>query len=200
MNIVLVVLGLIVVIALILVFYVIGIYNSLVRAKNVFKNAFSQIDVQLKRRYDLIPNLLESVKGYMKHEKETLDAVIKARNQAAQINIDLGKDPADPALMEKLNKAEGQLSQSLGKMFALSEAYPDLKADGNIQTLMEELTSTENKIGFARQSYNDSVMRYNILCEEFPSAIIAGMFQFKQATLFEIENQVERETVKVSFD
>jgi LemA protein len=200
MNIILVVLGLIVVIALILVFYVIGIYNSLVRAKNVFKNAFSQIDVQLKRRYDLIPNLLESVKGYMKHEKETLDAVIKARNQAAQINIDLAKDPADPALMEKLNKAEGQLSQSLGKMFALSEAYPDLKADGNIQTLMEELTSTENKIGFSRQSYNDSVMRYNILCEEFPSAIIAGMFQFKQATLFEIENQVERDTVKVSFD
>jgi LemA protein len=200
MNVVLVVLGLIVVIALILVFYVIGIYNSLVRAKNVFKNAFSQIDVQLKRRYDLIPNLLESVKGYMKHEKETLDAVIKARNQAAQINIDLGSDPADPALMEKLNKAEGQLSQSLGKMFALSEAYPDLKADGNIQTLMEELTSTENKIGFARQSYNDAVMRYNILCEEFPSAIIAGMFQLKQATLFGIENQVERETVKVSFD
>ncbi len=200
MNIVLIVLGLIIVIALILVFYVIGIYNSLVRAKNVFKNAFSQIDVQLKRRYDLIPNLLESVKGYMKHEKETLDAVIKARNQAAQINIDLGEDPADPALMEKLNKAEGQLSQSLGKMFALSEAYPDLKADGNIKTLMEELTSTENKIGFARQSYNDAVMRYNILCEEFPSAIIAGMFQFKQATLFEIENQVERETVKVKFD
>lgn len=200
MNAVLVALGVIAVISLGLIFYVIGIYNSLVRAKNVFKNAFSQIDVQLKRRYDLIPNLLESVKGYMRHEKETLDAVIKARNQASQINIDLGKDPADPALMEKLNKAEGALSQNLGKMFALSESYPELKADGNIRTLMEELTSTENKIGFARQAYNDSVMRYNILCEEFPSGFIAGIFQFKLATLFEIEEPSERKSVKVSFD
>jgi LemA protein len=200
MNTVLIVLAVIAVIAIIIIFYLIGIYNSLVRAKNVFKNAFSQIDVQLKRRYDLIPNLLESVKGYMKHEKETLDAVIKARNQASEINIDLGKDPADPALMERLNKAEGALSQSLGKMFALSEAYPDLKADGNIKTLMEELTSTENKIGFARQAYNDAVMRYNILCEEFPSGIIAGIFQFKLATLFEIEDPEEKKSVKVSFD
>jgi LemA protein len=200
MNTVLIILGAMALIAIMIIFYLIGIYNSLVRAKNVFKNAFAQIDVQLKRRYDLIPNLLESVKGYMKHEKETLDAVIKARNQASQINIDLGKDPADPALMDKLNKAEGALSQSLGKMFALSEAYPDLKADSNINTLMEELTSTENKIGFARQAYNDSVMRYNILCEEFPSGVIAGMFQFKLATLFEIEDPEEKKSVKVSFD
>ena len=200
MNIFIIILIVFALIATILVLAVIGIYNNLVRGKNIFENAYSQIDVQLKRRYDLIPNLLESVKGYMKHEKETLDAVIKARNQASQINIDLGKDPTDPALMEKLNKAEGALSQNLGKMFALSESYPDLKADSNITALMEELTSTENKIGFARQAYNDAVTSYNISCEEFPSGIIAGMFQFKKGTLFEVENAVEKQAVKISFD
>lgn len=200
MNIILIILGGIVLIAVFIAFALIGMYNKLVRQKNIFKNAFSQIDVQLKRRYDLIPNLLESVKGYMKHEKETLDAVIKARNQASQITIDLGDNPGDPALMEKLNKAEGSLSQSLGKLFALSESYPDLKADGNVKTLMEELTSTENKIGFARQAYNDAVMVYNISCEEFPTGIIANIFNFKQAKLFEIENAAEKENVKISFD
>ncbi len=200
MNIILIVLGVVVLIAIIVALALIGMYNKLVRQKNIFKNAFAQIDVQLKRRYDLIPNLLESVKGYMAHEKETLDAVIQARNQASQINIDLGKDPADPAVMEKLNKAEGALSQSLGKMFALSESYPDLKADGNITALMEELTSTENKIGFARQAYNDSVMAYNITCEEFPTGMIASAFNFQKATLFEIENEQEKKSVKVSFD
>lgn len=187
-------------VVVVIILYVVNNYNALVRLKNVFKNAYSQIDVQLKRRYELIPNLLESVKGYMKHEQETLTAVIEARNQAAKINVDVSDNPADGEAMKKLMAAEGVLSQSLGKLFALSENYPDLKADGNIKTLMEELTSTENKISFARQAYNDSVTSYNIACEEFPSNIIAGIFHFKQAELFEVENAKEKEAVKISFD
>jgi LemA protein len=199
MTFVLMTVGALIFIALIITFIVIGMYNKLVRLRNQFKNAYAQIDVQLKRRYDLIPNLLESVKGYMQHEKSTLEAVIQARNQASKINIDFSKNPVDENTMKKLMAAEGALTQSLGKLFALSESYPDLKADGNVKTLMEELTSTENKIGFARQAYNDAVTFYNTNREEFPTNIIAGMFNFAHAGLFEIENPVERENVKVKF-
>ena len=200
MNAVMIFVGAVAFIVILFILFVIGMYNKLVRLKNVFKNSYSQIDVQLKRRYDLIPNLLESVKGYMKHERETLTAVIDARNQAAKISSAVSKNPDDAKSMQKLMEAEGALTQSLGKLFALSESYPDLKADGNINNLMEELTSTENKIGFARQAYNDSVMHYNIACEEFPSSIIAGMFNFQRAELFEIEVEQERKAVKISFD
>jgi LemA protein len=191
--------GVIVLFGLIVVMMVIGIYNKLVRLRNQFKNAYSQIDVQLNRRYDLIPNLLESVKGYMKHERETLEAVIEARNQAAKISVDLSKHPGDAADMKKLMAAEGALTQSLGKLFALSESYPDLKADGNFKQLMEELTSTENKVGFARQAYNDAVMMFNTAIEEFPSNIIAGMFNFTQAEFFEVEEAEARKAVKIKF-
>lgn len=185
---------------IITVLVIIGIYNKLVRLKNVFKNAFSQIDVQLNRRYDLIPNLVETAKKFMSHEKETLTAVIEARNQAHKINVNLGDNPADPAMMEKLVAAESTLNKAMGSFFALAEQYPDLKSDATMTNLMEELTSTENKVAFARQNYNDSVTEYNIAREEFPSNIIAGIFNFQGATLFEVEDVKAKGPVKVKFD
>lgn len=175
------------------------IYNSLVTLRNRYKNAYSQIDVQLKRRYDLIPNLVETAKGYLKHERETLEAVITARNRASTANQKAASNPGEPATMQGLMGAETALTEALGRLFALAEQYPDLKANQTMSQLMEELSSTENKVAFARQSYNDAVMEYNISREKFPNALIAGPFGFKEAMLFEISAPQEREAVKVSF-
>jgi len=191
----LMILGLIVFAAVIAV----GIYNNLVALRNRVKNAFAQIDVQLKRRYDLIPNLVETAKGYLKHEKETLENVIKARNQAVSASSQVSGNPSNVGAMTSLLGAEGMLTQSLGKLFALVESYPDLKANQNMMQLTEELTSTENKISFARQAYNDSVMSYNTSRETFPNSLIAGPFQFQESKLWEIENSEERIAPKVSF-
>lgn len=176
----------------------IGIYNRLVTLRNRYKNAFSQIDVQLKRRYDLIPNLVETAKGYMKHERETLEAVIAARNQAISAEKAASRDPGDPQAMRALMGAEGALTGALGRLFAVAEAYPDLKANQNMLLLQEELTSTENKVAFARQAYNDSVMAYNNQREVFPANLIAGAMGFKPAALLEIE-QAQRQPPTVSF-
>jgi LemA protein len=186
-------------IVVLLVFWIVGIYNKLVSARNGYKNAFAQIDVQLTRRYDLIPNLVEIAKGYMKHERETLEAVIAARNQAKSAVKAAAANPGDVAAMNTLAGAEGALGATLGRMFALAEAYPDLKANQNMMQLSEELTSTENKVAFARQAYNDSVMSYNNQREMFPGSIIAGMFNFVAAQLLEISKPEAREAVKVSF-
>jgi len=179
--------------------FVIGIYNRLIAARNRYKNAFAQIDVQLTRRYDLIPNLVEVARKYMAHEKDTLEAVIQARNGAVSQLKETAADPTDPEAVAKLNQAEQGLSGALGRLFALSEAYPDLKANENMMQLTEELTSTENKVAFARQAYNDSVMAYNILRESFPNNLVASTFNFKAAELLEIEDEVKREAVKVDF-
>lgn len=187
------------VIILFIVFFIVGKYNTLIRLRNQFKNAYAQIDVQLKRRYDLIPNLVETAKGYIKHERETLEAVINARNTASSANSKAAANPGDPSAMQGLMAAETGLTGALGKFFALSEAYPDLKANQNMMQLSEELTSTENKVSFARQAYNDSVMSYNNGREVFPNNIIAGMFNFSPAQLFEIENEAEKAAPKVSF-
>ncbi len=187
-------------IILLLVVVVGVIYNSLVTSKNRYKNAYSQIDVQLKRRYDLIPNLVETVKGYIKHERETLEAVIAARNMAVTVNQRAAGNPGDPKAMKDLAGAEGMLSGALGRLFALAENYPDLKANQNMMQLQEELTSTENKVSFARQAFNDAVTAYNIACEKFPNNIIAGMFNFKTAQLLEsTESPEERKAPKVQF-
>jgi len=186
-------------ILLILAIVVVAMYNNLVALRNRYKNAFSQIDVQLKRRYDLIPNLVEVAKGYMKYERETLEAVIKARNTAVAAGQKAAQNPGDPQAMAALSGAEGQLTGVLTRFMALSEAYPDLKANQNMLSLQEELTSTENKVAFARQAYNDSVMYYNTQRETFPAVIIAGMFNFQAASLFEIEQTEQREAPKVSF-
>jgi LemA protein len=193
--------GAIIVLAIIvvLVMVCIGMYNNLVTLRNRFKNAFSQIDVQLKRRYDLIPNLVETAKGYLQHERGTLEAVTNARNQASAANTRAAANPADAAAIKNLIGAEGALTGALGKLFAVAEAYPDLKANQTMSQLMEELSSTENKIAFARQAYNDSVMAYNIGREKFPNSIIAGAFGFTEAVLFEITVPEEREAVKVKF-
>jgi LemA protein len=183
-----------------LVVWAITIYNGLVTLRNRFKNAFAQIDVQLKRRYDLIPNLVEIAKGYIKHERETLEAVIKARNQAAAAASAAGANPGNPAAMQQLGAAEGALTGVLGRMFALAEAYPDLKANTNMLALQEELSSTENKVAFARQAFNDSVMEYNTKRESFPDNIFAGMFGFGPAELLAAtESAEERKAPKVSF-
>lgn len=187
-------------VAVALVAWVAGMYNRLVTLRNRFKNAFAQIDVQLKRRYDLIPNLVETAKGYMKHEREALEAVITARNQAATAASTAAANPADAQAIQGLVGAEAALTGTLGRLFALAEAYPDLKANENMSQLMEELTSTENKVGFSRQAYNDSVTAYNTARETFPTAIIANRFGFQPASLFEIEESKEREAVQVSFD
>jgi len=178
---------------------VIGIYNKLVTLRNRYRNAFAQIDVQLKRRYDLIPNLVEVCKGYIKHERETLEAVIKARNVAAAAGAQAAAKPGDPAAMGALAGAEGALVGALGRLFAVAEAYPDLKANQNMLALQEELTSTENKVAFARQAYNDAVMAYNNQREVFPNVLVAPMFGFLEAQLFEVEQPQEREAPKVSF-
>jgi len=183
----------------VLIFYAIGIYNSLVNFRNRVKNAFAQIDVQLTRRHDLIPNLVEAVKGYMKHERETLDAVIKARNTAVS-SLDAAKaDPSNAAAIQQLGESEGALGAALGRLFALSEAYPDLKANQNMMQFQEELTSTENKVAFSRQAFNDAVLAYNNKAENFPNNIIAGMFRFELASFLEIESPEKREVPAVDF-
>jgi LemA protein len=176
-----------------------GIYNSLVALRNRFKNAYAQIDVQLKRRYDLIPNLVETAKGYMKHEHDTLEDVIKARNIALAASQAAAANPADAGAMKGLVSAEGGLAGALGRLMVVSEQYPDLKANQNMMQLTEELTSTENKIAFARQAYNDSVMEYNTARETFPNVVLAGMFGFQPAELFHVEDPAERSAPKVSF-
>ena len=181
------------------VLFAISIYNRLVAGRNRFKNAFAQIDVQLTRRHDLIPNLVETAKGYIKHERETLEAVINARNTAVSGLKAAAADPSDPEAMKNLAQAEQGLTGALGRLFALSEAYPDLKANQNMMQLSEELTTTENKVAFARQAYNDSVMDYNTLRESFPNNFFAGWFSFRAAELLEIEDEVKREVPKVSF-
>ncbi len=181
------------------VFWAIGIYNRLVNQRNRVKNAFAQIDVQLTRRYDLIPNLVEVVKGYMKHERETLEAVINARNSASA-SLDAAKaDPANAQMIKELGASEGALTSALGRLFALSEAYPDLKANQNMMQLQEELASTENKVAFSRQAFNDSVLQYNNSAENFPNNVIAGFFSFALASFLEIESEEKREVPEVSF-
>jgi LemA protein len=183
-----------------LVVWAIAIYNGLVALRNRFKNAFAQIDVQLKRRYDLIPNLVEVAKGYIKHERETLEAVIKARNSALSAAQAAAAAPGNPAAMQGLGAAEGALTGVLGRMFALAEAYPDLKANTNMLSLQEELSSTENKVAFSRQAFNDAVMEYNTKRESFPDTIFAGMFGFGPAELLAAtESAEERKAPKVSF-
>jgi LemA protein len=180
-------------------FYFISIYNRLVSGRNAYKNAFAQIDVQLTRRHDLIPNLVETAKGYIKHERETLEAVIAARNTAVTGLQRAAANPGDPNAVQQLAGAENALNGALGRLFALAEAYPDLKANQNMMQLSEELTSTENKVAFARQSFNDSVMNYNNLREVFPNSILAGMFAFWPAQLLEIESPEKRAVPQVKF-
>jgi LemA protein len=187
------------VILVVLALWAVGIYNGLVAGRNGYKNAFAQIDVQLTRRYDLIPNLVETAKGYMKHERETLEAVIHARNSAVSGLSAAKSNPGDAAAMQQLAGADNALTQTLGRLFALSEAYPDLKANQNMMQLSEELTSTENKVAFARQAYNDSVMSYNNRREMFPGSIFANMFAFLPAELLKIESEQKREVPKVQF-
>ena len=182
-----------------LVFFVFSIYNGLVLARNKYKNAFAQIDVQLTRRHDLIPNLVETAKGYMAHERETLEAVVQARNAAVNGLKAASADPGNPEAMKELGGAENQLTQTLGRLFALSESYPDLKANQNMMQLSEELASTENRVAFARQAYNDAVMAYNNKREVVPNNFIAGMFNFGPAQLLEIEDKAMRAAPKVTF-
>jgi len=179
--------------------FVAGSYNRLVSLRNLFKNSFSQIDVQLKRRYDLIPNLVETAKGYLKHERGTLEAVIAARNTAHSASVRAAQNPGDPAAMRELLAAESTLGGSLGRLMAVAEAYPDLKGNQNMMALMEELTSTENRIAFARQAYNDTVMTYNTARETFPTNIVANTFNFAAAVSFEIDKPEEKQAPKVSF-
>ena len=200
MTTVLLVLGVLFLGVVILGLWAVGIYNGLVALRNRFKNAFAQIDVQLKRRYDLIPNLVETAKGYLKHERETLEAVIKARNIAASAAQSAAANPADPQAMHGLLSAEAGLGGALSRLMVVSEQYPDLKANQNMMQLTEELTSTENKISFARQAYNDSVMTYNTQRETFPAVLLAGALGFQSAALFQIDDPTERQAPKVQFN
>ena len=189
----------VVLVLVVLVAVVMSLYNRLVTLRNRYKNAFSQIDVQLKRRYDLIPNLVETAKGYIRHERETLEAVVAARNRAVTAEQAAAARPGDPEAMRQLQSADAALTGTLGRLFAVAEAYPDLKANQTMQTLMEELTSTENRVAFARQAFNDGVTQYNTARETMPTALLAGAFGFQEAQLWLIEAPQEREAVKVSF-
>lgn len=190
-------LGIIVGIAL----FFISIYNKLIALKERVSNAWAQIDVQLQRRYDLIPNLVETAKGYMAHEKDTLEAVINARNSAVSAGQAAANNPSDPDAIKNVMAAEGQLTGALGRLFALAEAYPDLKANQTMEQLMEELATTENKISFARQSYNDAVMQYNVYQDQFPNNLVVNMFGgHSKAEMYEVDNEEAKEAVKVSFD
>jgi LemA protein len=199
MGVALIFLAILLVLGIAFLLFVVSIYNGLVALRNRYKNAFAQIDVQLKRRYDLIPNLVETAKGYLSHERNTLEAVIAARNSAATASTKAAANPGDAESMKSLIAAETSLGGTLGRLFALAEAYPDLKANQNMMQLTEELTSTENKISFARQAYNDAVMSYNTQREVFPNNLVAGMFNFTAAELFTVENAAEKEAPKVSF-
>jgi LemA protein len=188
------------VVVAVVAFWAVGAYNRLISLRNKFRNAFAQIDVQLKRRYDLIPNLVETAKAYMKHERETLENVIKARNTAVTANAAASADPGSASAIQGLVAAEGALSGALARLFALAEAYPDLKANQNMMQLTEELTGTENKISFARQAFNDAVMSYNTAAQQFPTNVIAGAFSFAPAELLQsTESDEERRPVKVQF-
>ena len=193
--------GMLILVAIVVVvaMVVAGVYNKLVGLRNRFKKAFAQIEVQLKRRYDLIPNLVETAKAYMSHEKDTLEAVIQARNQASTASQAAAANPGNPAAMQSLMGAESLLGSAMGKLMVTVERYPDLKANQTMSQLMEELTSTENKVSFARQAYNDAVMTYNTARETFPNVLIAGPFGFQPAQLFEIQDEAEREAPKVAF-
>lgn len=184
---------------LLVIFWCVSVYNGLVALRNRFKNAFAQIDVQLQRRYDLIPNLVETAKGFLKHERETLQAVTEARNVAQAAAKAVSGDPANAAAVGRLSAAEGALGSALSRLLVVCEAYPDLKSDRHMAQLMEELSSTENKISFARQAYNDSVMHYNNGRETFPASLVAGLFGFLPAELLRVENPEARQNVKVSF-
>ena len=200
MNGILIALLVVVVLAVVLIAWIVGLYNGLVVLKNRFKNAFAQIDVQLRRRYDLIPNLVETAKGYLKHERETLTAVIEARNQAAGAAKALAAAPGDPAAVKAFAAAESGLAGVLSRLMVVVERYPDLKADKQMARVMEELTSTENRIAFARQAYNDSVTEYNTKRELFPSSIVAGIFNFAPAALLEsTDSAAQREAPQVKF-
>ena len=199
MNFALIVLGIAFLVFVGFAMWVMGVYNSLVKLRNRFENAFSQIDVQLKRRFDLIPNLVNVVKGYMAHEKETLEAVIQARSAAMNAASAAAENPGDAVSMGNLSNADSQLNGALGRLMMIAESYPDLKANENMLALQEELTSTENKVSFARQSYNDAVTNYNTQRELFPSNTIAGMFNFGPAELYEVEEKAERDAPKVEF-
>ncbi len=196
---VLIVLGALLAVAVVAGLWIAGLYNRLVALRNRFKNAFAQIDVQLKRRYDLIPNLVETAKGYLKHERETLEAVIKARNIAAAAAQSAAANPADGNALKGLMTAETGLAGALSRLMVVSEQYPDLKANQNMMQLTEELTSTENKISFARQAYNDSVMTYNTTRETFPTVLFSGLLGFLPAELFKVEDPTERNAPKVQF-
>ncbi len=187
-------------VAALLVLFFVSQYNRLVSLRERYRNAFAQIDVQLKRRYDLIPNLVETAKGYMKHERETLEAVIEARNQARKVEERAASDPGEPQVMRELAGAEQALTGAMGRFFALSESYPDLRASENMAQLQEELSSTENRIAFARQAYNDAVMRYNTVRQTVPTNVVANAFNFSPAELFEVEAEAERDAPRVSFD
>jgi len=186
-------------IAAAVILYGIVLYNNLVSLRNRVKNGFSQIDVQLTRRHDLIPNLVEAVKGYMSHERGTLEDVVRARNAAVTGLQNAAADPSDPEAIKQLGAAEGALNGALGRLFALAEAYPDLKANQNMMQFQEELASTENKVAFARQAFNDAVMNYNNGCESFPGSIVANNFNFRTAEFLEIEAPEKREVPEVSF-
>ena len=196
----LITIGVLVVLFLIIAGWVMGVYNRLVTLRNRYENAFSQIDVQLKRRHDLIPNLVKVAKGYMAHEKDTLEAVISARNQAITASSNASKNPGDASAMNELAGAEQNLNGALGRLLMIAESYPDLKANENMLALQEELTSTENKVSFARQAYNDAVTAFNTARELFPASMIAGMFGFKDAQLFEVEDKGERNVPEVNFE
>ncbi|MDA7880625.1 LemA family protein [Mariniblastus sp.] len=192
-------LGVVAAAAVLVALWVISIYNKLISLRNMFENGFAQIDVQLKRRYDLIPNLVNTAKGYMAHEKETLEAVIQARNQALTASTAAAANPGEKASMNQLTSAESNLDGAIGRLLMIAESYPDLKANENMLAIQEELVSTENKIAFSRQAFNDGATRYNTYLQQFPTNIIGGMFKFSSCQLFEVDEPTERKAPKVEF-